>query len=154
MSNRTEREYWKFVSKEGLPIRRLPKSYVWGKDRSGRDIGTYSPDELEQRTLKQAKLSTLQLQHRQFLRKREAAIRKGESDLSSEEISQEKSRRRTMAALKRDLYGEITGSLAQDPEWDDVIPIPQNEPEGALAQIAYPDDYAEGTSDTPPPQRA
>lgn len=59
-----------------------------------------------------------------------------------------------MAALKRDLYGEITGSLAQDPEWDDVIPIPQNEPEGALAQIAYPDDYAEGTSDTPPPQRA
>lgn len=51
-----------------------------------------------------------------------------------------------MAALKRDLYGEITGSLAQDPDWDDVIPIPQNEPEGALAQIAYPDDYAEGTS--------
>lgn len=49
-----------------------------------------------------------------------------------------------MANLKRDLYGEFTGSLAKDPLWDDVIPIPQDEPEGALAQIAYPDDYAEG----------
>ena len=38
----------------------------------------------------------------------------------------------------------VSGSLAQDPTWDDVIPIPQNEAEGALAQIAYPEDYAEG----------
>ncbi len=51
-----------------------------------------------------------------------------------------------MAALKRELYGEIVGSLAGDPEWDDVIPIANEEPEGALAQIAYPDDYAEGRS--------
>jgi len=49
-----------------------------------------------------------------------------------------------MATLKRELYGEITGPLANDPEWDDVIPISQNEPEDALAKIAYPDDYAEG----------
>ncbi|KAJ4141937.1 CAAX geranylgeranyltransferase alpha subunit [Fusarium falciforme] len=49
LSNRSEREFWKFVTKEGLPIRRLPRDYAWGKDRSGRDIGTYSPDELEQR---------------------------------------------------------------------------------------------------------
>lgn len=81
--------------------------------------------------------------HRQFLTKRELALR-NEEDLTSEEIEIEKSRRQTMANLKRDLYGEITGSLAKDPEWDDVIPIPQDEPEGALAQIAYPDDYAEG----------
>lgn len=140
-ANKTEREFWKFVTKEGLPIRRLPRDYVWGKDRSGRDIGTYSPDELEQRTLKHAKLTSLQIQHRQFLKKREL-----QNEVSTEEINAEKTRRKAMAALKRDLYGEITGSLAQDPEWDDVIPIPQNEPEGALAQIAYPDDYAEGTS--------
>ena len=49
-----------------------------------------------------------------------------------------------MANLRRDLYGEMAGSLAQDPEWDDVIPIPQDEPEDALAKIAYPEDYAEG----------
>ncbi|KAF4453024.1 hypothetical protein F53441_4255 [Fusarium austroafricanum] len=140
-SNKTEREYWKFVTKEGLPIRRLPRDYAWGKDRSGRDIGSYSPDELEQRTLKHAKLTSLQIQHRQFLRKREK-----QTEASTEEISAEKTRRKAMAALKRDLYGEITGTLAQDPEWDDVIPIPQNEPEGALAQIAYPDDYAEAVS--------
>jgi protein farnesyltransferase/geranylgeranyltransferase type-1 subunit alpha len=140
-ANKTEREFWKFVTKEGLPIRRLPRDYAWGKDRSGRDIGTYSPDELEQRTLKHAKLASLQIQHRQFLKKREL-----QNEVSTEEINAEKTRRKAMAALKRDLYGEITGSLAQDPEWDDVIPIPQNEPEGALAQIAYPDDYAEGTS--------
>ncbi|KLP20206.1 related to geranylgeranyltransferase type I alpha subunit (RAM2) [Fusarium fujikuroi] len=140
-SNKTEREFWKFVTKEGLPIRRLPRDYAWGKDRSGRDIGTYSPDELEQRTLKHAKLTSLQIQHRQFLKKREKQL-----EVTTEEIAAEKTRRKAMAALKRDLYGEITGSLAQDPEWDDVIPIPQNEPEGALAQIAYPDDYAEAVS--------
>ncbi|KAI1040241.1 hypothetical protein LB505_005372 [Fusarium chuoi] len=140
-SNKTEREFWKFVTKEGLPIRRLPRDYAWGKDRSGRDIGTYSPNELEQRTLKHAKLTSLQIQHRQFLKKREKQL-----EVTTEEIAAEKTRRKAMAALKRDLYGEITGSLAQDPDWDDVIPIPQNEPEGALAQIAYPDDYAEGTS--------
>lgn len=51
-----------------------------------------------------------------------------------------------MAALRRDLYGEQTGTLAKDPLWDDVIPIPQDEPEGALARIAYPDSYAEAIS--------
>jgi protein farnesyltransferase/geranylgeranyltransferase type-1 subunit alpha len=142
LSNRSERDFWKFVTKEGLPIRRLPRDYAWGKDRSGRDIGTYSPDELEQRGLKHAKLTSLQIQHRQFLKKREIAG----GEVSEEEVAKEKTRRKAMAALKRDLYGEITGALAQDPEWDDVIPIPQNEPEDALAQIAYPDDYAEGTS--------
>ncbi|KAF5012977.1 hypothetical protein FDECE_984 [Fusarium decemcellulare] len=147
LSNKTEREFWKFVTKEGLPIRRLTRDYAWGKDRSGRDIGTYSPDELEQRSLKQAKLTALQIQHRQFLRKRELAIKQGDQDpLPTEELDTEKKRRKAMAALKRDLYGEITGTLAQDPEWDDVIPIPQDEPEDALAQIAYPDDYAEAVS--------
>ncbi|KAI5461639.1 hypothetical protein BGZ63DRAFT_356313 [Mariannaea sp. PMI_226] len=146
LSNKTEREFWKHVTKEGLPIRRLPRNYTWGSDRSGRDIGTYSPAELEQRSLKQARLTVLQLQHRQFLTKRDLAAKDQGPKISDEELEEEKKRRKTMAALKRDLYGEITGSLAKDPEWDDVIPIPQNEPEGALAQIAYPDDYAEAVS--------
>ena len=77
--------------------------------------------------------------------RREIAKSKGE-DVSDEEITAEKARRKEMATLKKELYGEITGSLASDPEWDDVIPIANEEPEGALAQIAYPDDYAEGRS--------
>ena len=48
-----------------------------------------------------------------------------------------------MAALQKELYGSFINSLAQDPLWDDVIPIPQNETDGALAQIAYPEPYAE-----------
>lgn len=51
-----------------------------------------------------------------------------------------------MAALRRELYGHMTGSVAKDPEWDDVIPVPQSEPDDALAKIAYPDDYAEAIS--------
>lgn len=146
ISNKTEREYWKHVTKEGLPIRHLPRNYAWGTDRSGRDIGTYSPQELEQRSLKQAHLSVLQIQHRQFLTKRDLAATDSGDKVTREDIEEENGRRRKMAALKKDLYGTITGSLANDPEWDDVIPIPQNEFEGALAQIAYPDDYAEAVS--------
>lgn len=51
-----------------------------------------------------------------------------------------------MATLKNELYGEKMGPYATDPAWDDVVPIPAQEPEGALAAIAYPDDYAEGMS--------
>jgi hypothetical protein len=37
------------------------------------------------------------------------------------------------------------GKYEDDPAWDDVVPIPQDDGEGALAQIAYSDEYAEGT---------
>lgn len=49
-----------------------------------------------------------------------------------------------MATLKSELYGETMGPYATNPSWDDVVPIPVNDPEGALAAIAYPEDYAEG----------
>jgi protein farnesyltransferase/geranylgeranyltransferase type-1 subunit alpha len=142
LSNKSEREFWKTVAKENLPIRRLPKDHTWGKDKTGREIGTYKLEELKQRQIKQAKLSALNLLHRQFLTKRQQDSDK----VTQEDIDTEKKRRREMAALKKDLYGEFTGLLAKDPLWDDVIPIPQNETEGALAQIAYPEDYAEGQS--------
>lgn len=145
LSVKSEREFWKHVTKESLPIRHLPKSYNWGKDKSGRDIGTYSIPEFEARSVKQLRLSSLNLLHQSFVTRREIAKSKGE-DVTDEEITAERTRRNEMATLKRDLYGEISGSLASDPEWDDVIPIANEEPEGALAQIAYPDDYAEGRS--------
>lgn len=143
LSNKTDREYWKQVTKEGLPCRRLKNNYNWGTDKHGRDVGTYRIEELKKRSLSQAKLTALNVLHRQFLLKREAARSKG-AELPQEDIDQEKKRRQEMAALKRELYGEIPGPLSNDPEWDDVIPIPQEEPQDALARIAYTDDYAEG----------
>lgn len=143
LSNKAEREYWKSVTKEALPIRRLRKDYDWGKDRRGRELSSYKIGEFEQRSLRCAKLTALDLLHRQFLAKREKAAKEGTA-VSDEDIAKERARRREMAALSTELYGAQTGSLAQDPAWDDVIPIPLNEPEGALAQIAYPDKYAEG----------
>lgn len=143
LSNKTDREYWKHVAKEGLPCRRLNNTYSWGQDKHGRDISTYRFDELKKRSLSQAKLTALDILHRQFLTKREAARDKG-SELPQDDIDEEKKRRKEMAELKKELYGEIPGPLASDPEWDDVAPIPQTEPEDALARIAYPDDYAEG----------
>lgn len=145
LSNKAEREYWKTVTKEGLPIRRLRRDYDWGKDKRGRDLAAYKIGEFEQRNLRCAKLTALDLLHRQFLAKRDKAAREG-TVVSDEDIAKEKSRRREMAALNTELYGTQTGSLAQDPVWDDVIPVPLNEPEGALAQIAYPEKYAEGMS--------
>jgi protein farnesyltransferase/geranylgeranyltransferase type-1 subunit alpha len=38
------------------------------------------------------------------------------------------------------------GKYEGNPVWDDVVPIPQDDGEGALAQIAYTDEYAEGMS--------
>lgn len=147
LSNKAEREYWKQVTKDGLPIRRLRKDYVWGKDKSGRDIGTYKLEDFQHRTLQQARLSALDILHHQFLSKRKNALANG-CDMSEHENVDEKTRRKEMSALRKELYGQITGSLANDPEWDDVIPIPHSEPADALAQIAYPDDYAEGGSTT------
>lgn len=144
MSNKTEREFWRQVTKESLPIRRLRKGHNWGQDKTGRDIDTYQLDEFKQRQVKQARLSALNLLHRQFLAKRQLAQARGQ-EIPAADIDTEKKRREDMAALNKDLYGEFTGFLAKDPLWDDVIPIPQHETEGALAQIAYPEDYAEGS---------
>lgn len=143
LSSKTEREFWKQVTKEGLPIRRLRKDYSWGKDRSGRDFGSYKLEDFEERSLKQARLTALDILHRSFLAKRDIA-RRSAVDVAPEDIEDEKKRRKNMAALTRELYGQIAGPLANDPDWDDVVPIPQHEPEDALAKIAYPDDYAEG----------
>ncbi|KAH0598631.1 hypothetical protein MHUMG1_03934 [Metarhizium humberi] len=145
LSNKTEREYWKQVTKEGLPIRRLRQGYCWGKDKTGHDIGAYQLDKFDQLLIKQAQLAALDIHHRQFLTNRRKAIASGR-DLLDEESAQEKSRRKDMATLNKDLYGEITGSLSNNLDWDDVIPIPHSEPDDALSKIAYPDDYAEATS--------
>lgn len=141
LSTKAERDFWKQVSRDALPVRRLRCDYSWGQDRTGRRFDSYTVDEFEQSSLQHARLTALDILHRAFLAKRRRA---SGVEVAPAEIEAEKQRRISMAALKRELYGEITGPLANDPEWDDVVPIPQSEPEDALAKIAYPDDYAEG----------
>lgn len=64
--------------------------------------------------------------------------------VTPDEIEEEKLRRKEIARLRMELYGERTGAYASNPVWDDIVPIPVEDGEGALAAIAYPEDYAEG----------
>ncbi|EGX89683.1 protein farnesyltransferase [Cordyceps militaris CM01] len=148
LGNKAEREFWKAVNKEALPIRRADEAYVWGPDKAGRDVGTYALAEHAARTAKQARLTALRLLSQRFRTKRDLAAQQHSAAelLTTKDIEEEKTRRNEMAALNRELYGEIIGALAGDPEWDDVAPILHEEPDNALARIAYPDDYAEAVA--------
>ncbi|KAI0593074.1 hypothetical protein F4775DRAFT_579556 [Biscogniauxia sp. FL1348] len=152
-----------------------PREGQWGTDRYGRDIGDYSIEEYDALQEKKAQVVRLHLQSRRYRAKRTIAEREAkwaelageqaaaeESEepeeggldyvrpekyvLTEEDKEAERERRKEMAALKKELYGEKVASYALDPDWDDVTPIPQVEPEGALAAIAYTDDYAESMS--------
>lgn len=154
LGNKADREFWKYVSKESLPARRLShqqRDYAWGHDRLGRDLGALSLAHHQQRAISQARLAALEAQHRRFLQRKALAARgytgpdgAAVRGVTDDEIADEKKRRKEMAGLKKELYGEKMGPYATDPEWDDVVPIPVIDPEGALAAIAYPEDYAEG----------
>jgi protein farnesyltransferase/geranylgeranyltransferase type-1 subunit alpha len=141
-----------------LPVRSLaplpPKSDTWGTDKTGRDIGSYSPAQFDERTEKRAHLTSLLVASNAFRALRDRADRGVPDPLTGEvtilldaDVEAEHCRRKEMAALRSELYGERAsppaGTYASDPEWDDVTPIALEEPEGALAAIAYPDDYAE-----------
>lgn len=146
------------MGKENLPPRSLRPGYAWGADKGGRDVGECTPEQFEARRRKQDRLCALSVAHQRFLARRELAAkgardRKGDAyAVTDEDVEREKTRRAEMAGLRKDLYGDRTGAYAADPEWDDVVPIPAEEPAGALAAIAYPDDYAEGRFCSFPPQ--
>jgi protein farnesyltransferase/geranylgeranyltransferase type-1 subunit alpha len=150
VSNKVEREFWKQVSRESLPYRKLKQGHDWGRDRSGCDVGEYTLEQFGERSNKETRLRVLEVWSQRFRADRELASRGFVSDegktfeITEEKIVEEQARRKEMAGLRSDLYGERTGSYAQDPEWDDVEPIQQIEPEGALAAIAYSDEYVEG----------
>ncbi|KAK3402898.1 hypothetical protein B0T20DRAFT_485741 [Sordaria brevicollis] len=136
----------------GLTKKPKPHS-TWGTDRNGHDVGSYTIERFDERIKKRTALTALLVSSRVF---RENVEREKRGDLDARsgcpvivterEIDDERVRRSKMAALKKELYGEITGKLAGSVEWEDVVPIPHEEPEGALAAIAYPADYAEAMS--------
>lgn len=67
---------------------------------------------------------------------------------TEEEVEEERRRRKLISVLggKRDRYGARGGGgrYEGDPRWDDVVPVEQEDGEGALAQIAYSGEYCEG----------
>lgn len=91
------------------------------------------------------------MQHIAFSEKRERE-REGWVDpktnelvaVTPDEVEEEKLRRREITRLRMELYGERTGSYGSNPVWDDVVPMPVEDGDGALAAIAYSEDYAEG----------
>ncbi|EJT76328.1 hypothetical protein GGTG_06248 [Gaeumannomyces tritici R3-111a-1] len=152
LGNKAQREIWRSFNESGLPLRALRRPTRWGSA-----VGELSPDQFRARADRRLRLTALQVEHRAFLDKRERAAAAAASTtadaadppptaLLEAEIDEEKRRRKEMARLRQELYGEMTGSLASDPAWDDVVPIPLVEPEGALASINYSDDYAEAIS--------
>ncbi|KAI0810599.1 prenyltransferase alpha subunit [Xylaria sp. FL0064] len=152
LSKKGQREFWKQLSEANVPLRSAPRprDNQWGRDRNGRDIGDYTLEEFAAYEQKKARISELDLESTFFRRDRERAHHKTKNPVTGEvytitedDVKAEKNRRQEMAALRSELYGAKLNTYANDPEWDDVVPIPQDEPEGALAAIAYADDYAE-----------
>lgn len=125
--------------------------FTWGKDRFGADLGDSSPEQLDKRSERALQLSALEIQHNAFLEKKEREKGRWLDSKTNEavavtadEVEEEKLRRKEIARLRMELYGERTGAYGTDPAWDDIVPMPIEEPEGALAAIAYPEEYAEG----------
>ncbi|KAI2615927.1 protein prenylyltransferase [Hypoxylon sp. NC1633] len=157
LPNKAQKELWKQLNEASVPLRSLPRpdDKQWGFDKNGRNLGDYTVDEYEAYTAKKTKLLLLLDKSTNFKSKRARADR-GDVLLvgdiakpctcTEEDIEAERARRKEMAELQQDLYGVKTDPFALDPEWDDVIPIPQNDPPGALAAIAYSEEYAESMS--------
>lgn len=160
LGTKAQRDLWRQVNEASLPVRTLKpaptktQQHVWGTDKSGRDAGAHPIPQFDERTEKRTRLTGLIAASKAFEQHRDRA-RRGVPDpatgdktvLLEADVEAERARRKEMAALRADLYGERTtgggGTYAGDPEWDDVTPVALEEPEGALAAIAYPDDYAE-----------
>ncbi|KAI1214643.1 protein prenylyltransferase [Annulohypoxylon truncatum] len=158
LSNKAQKELWKQLNEANVPLRNLPRprDNQWGRDKNGRDIGDYTVEEYKAYNAKANRLLSLSEKSWDFKRKHARARDADRFPLSDteqqylalteEDIEVERARRKEMAQLKQELYGTKSDPYALDPDWDDVVPIPQEETEGALAAIAYPDEYAEAMS--------
>jgi protein farnesyltransferase/geranylgeranyltransferase type-1 subunit alpha len=147
------------IEKLKIPIP-LPKPKDLEKDLFGRSIGEYTPAEYKLWKERQERLALLKVDSKRFKERarkdRESASKEGGG--AAQKIEEEKARRREIGrltgkgtffavhGLDECQYGSLAmGRYESDPVWDDVVPIPQDDGEGALAQIAYTDEYAEGT---------
>ncbi|KAI3396453.1 hypothetical protein diail_12173 [Diaporthe ilicicola] len=173
LGTKAQRDVWKCVNEAGgLPLRAVKPTrpvgsaktssggsstgqpaFFWGTDRFGADLGSSSPEQLDKRTERALQLSALEVQHSAFLEKKEREKGRWLDPKTNEavvvptdEVEEEKLRRQEIARLRMELYGERTGAYGTDPTWDDIVPMPIEDAEGALAAIAYPEEYAEAIS--------
>ena len=130
-----QKEFWKAVQDQKIPTP-LPKPRDLGKDSRGIDLGTYKPEDYKAYERRQRELQALKTESKRFRERREIAL----PDAAQDELDGERNRRKIIGHLQ----GKKMGKYESDPIWDDVVPIPQDDGEGALAQIAYTDEYAEG----------
>ncbi|RDW68448.1 hypothetical protein BP5796_09105 [Coleophoma crateriformis] len=133
-----QKDFWALVEKQKIPLP-LPKPQPLGKDFRGRDLETYTPQEYQEYQKKQTRLRQLEAESKRW---REIHI---DGDERIEEFEEEESQEVEKQRRKEigDLRGKAMGRYESDPTWDDVKPIPQDDGEGALAQIAYTDEYSE-----------
>jgi protein farnesyltransferase/geranylgeranyltransferase type-1 subunit alpha len=136
-----QKEFWKAVEERKIPIPRT-KPRDLGKDRRGREIGSYSPEEYRAYLRREEEIRGLREKSVEFVRFRRKIKEEdgGDCEELSGKIEDERNRRILIARLE----GRKMTKYEGDPEWDDVVPLPQVEGEGALAAIAYTDEYAEG----------
>lgn len=154
LGSKAQKEVWRTANESSLPLRALePGEHDWGWDKFGRPLGEYSLEEWEERQRKSARLTSLEALRGIFEEKRDWAQRRAAEGghenapaaaLTDEDVEEERERRQEIAQLRMELYGTRTDPFALDPAWDDITPLPQEDPEGALAAIAYPEHYAEG----------
>jgi protein farnesyltransferase/geranylgeranyltransferase type-1 subunit alpha len=140
-SETQQKEFWKAVEQQKIPIP-LPKPSDLGNDSRGRNIGTYTPVEYQDYEKSLRDLQRLTSDSEKFRQRRDTLEGKWTEDESEVAFDEERNRRKLLGHLRRKAMGRYEG----DPVWDDVVPIPQDDGEGALAQIAYSDEYAEGQS--------
>jgi protein farnesyltransferase/geranylgeranyltransferase type-1 subunit alpha len=130
-----QKEFWAAVEKQNIPIP-LPKPRDLGKDSRGQELGSYKVEEYGQYRKRERQLQELRRESVRF-RDRRKKIKEGEGFEGA--VEDEKNRRKLIGLLQ----GKRMGLYEGNPEWDDVVPIPQDDGEGALAQIAYTEEYAE-----------
>ncbi len=121
------------MQQQGIP-RPLDKPRDLGRDSRGREIGAYTLKEFEEYQVRLKEVTDLREKSRQFRHRRDRGLVEGK------DIEDERNRRK----LRGHLEGKKMGRYEGNPQWDDVVPIPQDDGEDALAAIAYTEEYAEG----------
>lgn len=158
-----QKEFWKSLRERCIEADLEQDKEAEGREGDTRSSGEAIPSEeaakQRERQIRAVEIRTLETQCRKFIVRRDqcgTATEEGVSvqqetssdhGVTREDIDSERNRRKLLGYLR----GRKMGNYESDPKWDDVVPIPQDDGEGALAQIAYTDEYSEGISSPPPP---
>ncbi|PBP15597.1 farnesyltransferas-like protein [Diplocarpon rosae] len=129
-----QKEFWKLVAQLKIPIP-LARPRSLGTDPRGTAVGSYTPVEYRVWERRERDLRSLREKSEKFRHRRVSRERATEGEVEEERIRRK---------LLGNLQGRRMGIYEGDPHWDDVVPLSQDDGEGALAAIAYTDEYAEG----------